>query len=344
MVLLARAPFPLDDLAVPYDPVVALGVLFAMATVAAPPHSEIEWSAPESCPGRRDLVQQIERYLGGPLEPSTYPGFAASGVITATDDGFSLALRVELEGGRTEQNQAASTCGELLRFTALKIAFTLDPMGVLERIDTEPASADPVPEAEPGQNPPPVVSPAPDVEEPDPQPASAPRLRGSVRATGGLRFGLLPGVAPGFSGAFALLGTAWRLELEGGYWLPRAERYETEPSVGADFQAGSLTLRGCPVPAMGPVEFPICAGLEGGLVRGEGVGADQAVIRNRPWLAAVVGPALAWVVHPRVALWLRPELVAVLSRPKFGITGLGELHEVAPVGARAELGAEVRFW
>jgi hypothetical protein len=90
------------------------------------------------------------------------------------------------------------------------------------------------------------------------------------------------------------------------------------------------------------LELPLCAGLEAGQAFGAGDGLGDSARARVPWLAAVVGPALAWSPRPRFALWLGADLVVPLLRGTFIADEL-LLHRIGPVGLRAALGLELRL-
>jgi hypothetical protein len=265
-----------------------------LSAIGPGPADTVEWSAPSDCPDEAALVAQVEAYLGEPWETSRFPDFRVSAQVTADSAGYTLALTVSARGGRTEESRSAATCDELLRLAALKIAFALDPMPVLERYEDLPDDA-PSARASPaasGRMPPPVIRPEPPRER-------TPRAEGRLRIAGGARSGLVGPVGAVVALAPSLVGRGWRAELEGAYGLPVRVRDDDEPGAGADFQAGGVALRGCAVPRLGPVELATCGGVEGGWLRGDGLGVGDPKVRHRPWLALTVGPGAAWPLHPR---------------------------------------------
>jgi hypothetical protein len=173
--------------------------------------------------------------------------------------------------------------------------------------------------------------------------ASRVPLRGAVRASGSIEYGVLPGFGAGLSLAAALVFPRWRFEATGAFWPARKARLVGYPDVGGDLSLGTATLRGCPTPRWNRVELPLCVGAELGAMRGDGVGADQAVTQTRLWVAAQLAVAFAWRFTDRLALWTEVQAVLALARPEFVIVGAGRLHQAAAVAPRAAFGLEVRF-
>jgi len=160
---------------------------------------------------------------------------------------------------------------------------------------------------------------------------------------GGVGFGPLPGVTPAAGVAASVLGKAWRVDLVGRTWLRGQARAEEAPEAGVDFALGAVGARGCPVPAIGPVELPVCAGIDGGVIRAEGVGVEGANVAHRLWLAVSFGPALVWPMTRHFALRFEAEAAVPLLRPGFTIENLGLVYRVPRSAASAWLGLEFRF-
>jgi hypothetical protein len=78
-------------------------------------------------------------------------------------------------------------------------------------------------------------------------------------------------------------------------------------------------------------------------MHGRGVGIDTPAWARVPWFAAWLGPRVVGWVHSKVGLWAAAEVVVPLSRYRFEIQGLGEVHRVDPAGARLRLGVAARI-
>ncbi|MCA9695823.1 MAG: hypothetical protein KC636_39970, partial [Myxococcales bacterium] len=105
--------------------------------------------------------------------------------------------------------------------------------------------------------------------------------------------------------------------------------------------AGGLELGGLPGPSG-------CVGLEAGAVQatGRGLAIDQA--QRRPWVTAVVAPALRWSLTHGFGLWFGVELAVPLVAPRLvveqGADAIDILaHQPAPITGRVLVGIEVLF-
>lgn len=178
---------------------------------------------------------------------------------------------------------------------------------------------------------------------PGPEPRPPAGRRGFVRVAGGLEALGMPGVGPQLGLTTGLLGARWRAELTGMYRAPTTRFTDVDPSAGARVRLWTVGVRGCWVPPTRGVEVPLCGGLEAGQALGEGVGYAGAQADRIPWVAALLGPALAWAPRPWLALWLGVDLALPLRQASFSADGLGTMFESAPVSLRAALGLEIRF-
>lgn len=198
-----------------------------------------------------------------------------------------------------------------------------------------PALADPAaPLADP------VLAPATDLA-PAASPPRAP-LRGAVRLGGGGEVGGIPAWSSTAGLLVALLGRAWRLEVAGTY-ASRALAYADRAQVGGWILLAGGALRGCGVPRWRRLEFPICGGLELGLLRAVARGVADPQPAADLWLALQLSPGLAWVPRRWLALTVAVDILVALRRPGFHVATLPELARAEPVGLRPMLGLEFRF-
>jgi hypothetical protein len=156
--------------------------------------------------------------------------------------------------------------------------------------------------------------------------------------------GILPKVGAGFELAGALVLRRARVEAYGTYWLPRSVTSEDDPAIGGRFWLWSAGLRGCVVPEVGKVSFPLCAGAEAGQMVGRGTGIENPVVGGQPWLGVAIAPHVAWYPIPRLGVVFGADLLVSVLRPGFGIDYVGPLHRAAPVAGRGKLGLEVRLF
>jgi hypothetical protein len=173
-------------------------------------------------------------------------------------------------------------------------------------------------------------------------------VRFGLRPSVGFDVGALPGVAALGSLSFALMGRWWRAELIALAAGPRRASSSITPGAGGPVAMWAIGARGCGVPWVRRVEFPLCAGVEAGQQRGHGTGTTVAPRGGAsPWVAIVLGSQVAWAPRLRrregspVALFFGVDLVVPAMRSSFSV-GAEEVHRAARAGMRALAGVEVR--
>lgn len=316
--------------------------------VLAPSSEPIElgWSAPPECPSEAQLHASVSGMLGG---ASAREPVHAAVVVAREVEGYAADVVLVIDGQRSTRRLVATSCSALAEATALVIAVTVDPVHALEDGASE-TIAPQIPEPQ-------IVEPiamsatddpiAPEVgidADTPPAPRGAVQRPGVyVRILGGADYGAAPAITGMLGGAVGLRGRGWRAELDGSWAFARSTSLTIAPDVRAELGRWSIGARGCGVLARGRIEVPLCAAIEAGAIEGEGKGAtiDQHHER-RPWIAAVLGPALAIALVPRVALVLGVDLVAPLWRAQF-VIGSEEVHSPRPIGVRALGGVELRL-
>ena len=302
----------------------------------APLTTAVVWSAPASCPVQATVEASIAELAG--RVPLTDEIRVQAQVEQRTDD-WELRLTTTTGGTQTTREQVlhADSCESLADATALLVAVLMDPIATAGTLSRRPA-----PLVRPRQ-PAPVAR----VERrPAPEPAAAPPIKPKwalgvqlgvggeyqavPRGTGGARFGFLVH-RPGFE-----------LRIMGSYWLPRRTSSDGQP--GAVVQLGTAGLSPCWVPTVGRIQLPVCAGLEAGGIRGDGIEVDRARGPTIAWLAATVGPGIRWWVRPRVALVAGLEGYGALLRPQLTLGDDSRvLHEPSTLGFRGLLGVSIGF-
>jgi hypothetical protein len=305
------------------------------APKADDPSVQIEWEAPPECPNAEDIKAHAERLLGQPLGAPRAQRVVARAAVRRDEAGnWELRLSLTSNDRIAEDTLIAKQCMALGDATALKVALAIDPVATARAIQMAAG------ETEPRRNPPaPKPAPSP---EPLAPPSVSPGSTG-LRLSAGAGLGLLPSVAGGAALAFWLQRSAWRAELGGqGFWGGDA-RYERTPAVGAQLQLFSAVARGCPVARGGGLEFPICLGLELGVMRGEGFGVEKTDTAHSFWGAVILGPALRAPVSKTLSFWLEADGAFAFLRPGFNVRNLGTLYSPGPGSARIWVGAEIRF-
>jgi hypothetical protein len=168
-----------------------------------------------------------------------------------------------------------------------------------------------------------------------------------VRADAGAGLSVLPGPTAVVSVGAATWGRAWRAELGASYWTP-VESIPSGGTTGGRIQQWTVDARGCGLLRPGPLELPLCAGLDVGAVHGRGIGVpsprDIASLR----LAFAAGAAVVWAparFGGRVGLRLSAEALVALVRARFRASPAapGLVYYTPPLGGRISGGLEVRF-
>lgn len=327
-----------------------LGWLEVPTVVPVPPADplalELTWRAPAGCPSAAEIEQRIRALLPG--DPSGEGVLQVDGEVVVVDGGVALSMRSTFAGHSEQRTLRAPSCGELGEATAVLLAIALEP-GRADELDAPPQP--PIPTAPPdaaveragdldvasdpiGSDDPTAVSSVP--EEPSPTPSGRDRrpTGAGFRLAGGIEAGAMPLPSGVLHGAALLLWPHARAELVG-TWVPPRTR-ATQSPAGAGFQLGALGLQGCGQPTRGPVEVPLCLGLEGGATRARFEGRTTF----EPWVAglASVGVARAW---GRIGLWSAAELVGTLVGYRF-LDGATILLRQFPVSGRVLVGIEMR--
>ncbi|MFV8750790.1 hypothetical protein ACNOYE_09590 [Nannocystaceae bacterium ST9] len=326
----------------------------------------LDWRADPGCPSRDEVAGMLVAFL--PDHPAIPASEGAPGRLAATarvaSQGSAWRVELELAGERGVERRsfAAETCAIAAEATVLVIAVAIDPIAALEHTTrpSEPASSEPnqepapEPESEPDSMIESVIEPMiePGVESDESirvhldspaasEPARSGRARGGLALRGGGGFGPLRAGSGLVELRVAAFGRAWRWEARAA-WLPPVQIDLGEGQRGR-FDGWLLGTRGCGVPSRGKLEFPICAGIEAGQLRGEGRSSVPNPVRvTQPWLAIELGPALAWAPRPNVALGLELDALIPLIAAGFSIDGQPVVR-TTPVGVRALAGLEVRF-
>lgn len=329
-----------------------LGSLALVLALAALPEGvELQWSGAEGCPDAADVEQRVAERLAS--REGAIRASVVVAVVSGSDGGYALSLDVTLPDEAVHRDLEAADCSVLVDATAVVVGIAVEPQIPAEELrtatlvptETAPTTV-PAPALAPEvieETPPPrdVESPTPEPE-PQPEPRRV-RIGGLVRLQGGGSVGALPGVAGAAGLRVGVRGRRWRAEVGGDPTFSVRHAFPDEPSVGADFSLWSGAARGCGVLGKKTLEFPLCAGVDAGLMRADGFGGDINRSLVEPWAAAVVAPGFVWMPHPNVGLGLSADAFVALNRPGFTGEQRPLLHRPFPVGLRLVGALEVRF-
>lgn len=331
-----------------------------MAVLAPGPSSggvgaaiELEWTAPAECPSADEVRANVAQLLGG---ASASEPVRAQVTVSREPAGFAAELVLVIGEQRSERRLVAAQCSALADAAAVVIAVTVDPVHAVGAEMREEAAPLPEPPSEPSlatadaspasavAEPEPIAVPVVGVA-PMPPPRRVVRRPGVyLRVFGGVDYGDAPKATGALGGAIGLFGHGWRAELDASGAFPRTTELTRAPGVRARLGRWSLAARGCGVPGRGRIEVPLCGAIEAGAISGEGRGETVDPQRRvlRPWIAAVLGPALAVRVVPRLAVLIGADVVVPLWRARF-VIGDDTVHRPTRVGVRGLAGVELRL-
>ena len=294
------------------------------------PPSDIQWEAPAECPSLSSVRAATERLLGKPLESLSENRVRATGSVKRNDAG-NWELHVVLAAGEhvEEDTLVAKRCQALGDAMALKVALAIDPLAVVDSVQPPPEPVKPKAEPRPQQR---AV-----------RAATRSDVELGVRVVAGVGVGPLPGVSPGAALLGSLQFPQFRLELGAEASWGGVARYGSLPNVGADLSLFASSLRGCVTPGRERWFFPICGGIELGVLRGAGFGVDATATTTGLWGAVMVGPALQFRMTSRLSLWVEADASLTILSPEFHMRNLGSLYSPQRAGSRAWLGIELKF-
>lgn len=293
---------------------------------------ELEWTAPAGCPDGAWVLGEIQR-----LTPATPPEPLRVRAVVR-ERGGEFHVDIELTGAaQGSRSLHTPTCASVARAAALIIALVVDPQAAAVLSDDIAAREEPRPAPPPlaaAPPPRPAVTPAPAAE-------ADPPVRLRLLAGALLEPTLLPGPA---IGAMLGAGVAWawlRADLTVGF-VPHASASLPETDAGADFRAGSLTLRGCGGPAWAAVALYGCASLRGSLVWAAGYGGSQSFDQSASVLSFDPGVIVRFPGTGRFAVELAGSMVVPVQRPRFVVVDVDgvterELFRPAAVGGNGNL-------
>jgi hypothetical protein len=309
---------------------IAWGAASARAQELADP--ELHWDAPAGCPGESAILDAVRHWLAQSAERLDPRAVRVDARITAQAGGFGLDLELQSPSGRSREQLRAERCETFVDVVALKVTLASPPLGAAST-DIPPRApaggASRVLEADPANR---AADPA--------SPGQNSAIGVSARLLGGVGLGSLPGLAPNAAAMGSLRVGPFRFELGANYGFPSTVRYSSVPTAGAELQLLTGIAQACFSPLVRPVELPICAGIELGVMRGRGFGVSEAYTSDQLWAAAVLAPALRVPLFGPVSAWIELRGLAVLARPRYHVRNLDVLYEPERFAVRAMAGLE----
>lgn len=269
----------------------------------------LEWSAPDGCPAKADVLKAVSALDSHPA--ATRPLFAEGTVRELPTGRFELRLqtrRANTIGVRTVELDA---CSQATDVAAVILSLALE----------EDRAAAPTPEA------------------PNPR-----VLEWLARARGTASVGLLPGLSAGVGVSAGIAYRRLRVELGLDHLFGTQLHSADRPTAGGTLELQwALMLDGCFTVLPAAVEIQACLGGGYGQLAGTGNGVTEPLSAKAHH--AELHGGVGFGVHVIGPMWLRLDALAAYSvtQPRFIIEGVGELYRVPPVSGRGGLGIEVRL-
>lgn len=315
--------------------------LLALHLLAGPDEDAValRWDAPPGCPGPDEVRDRLARFV---TTGAAGPRAVVDARVRTEGVGFVLELEVRIDAGVLHRRIEAARCDVLASAAALVMAVMLDPAALAESVEAAPPEPPPpVPAVVAPVRLPPPRETIPAASEPPPSPRPRTRVDVALGLRAGGGWGALPRGAATFAGLLALRIASARVELVGIGVLPQERR--TAHDAGVRLEPWAVGLRGCWAPQLGPIELPLCGGVEAGQIRARGLGLAQPRAIAVPWLAWPFGVSVVWAPHRRFAIVAGVEGWVSTTRPRFVIPDLGALYTLPRAGVRALAGFEVRL-
>ncbi len=293
-----------------FVPVVSALAVLCAASSALASDLDVSWTAPRDCPDRESLREGLSRRVGREVGFGADAALGVSGTIVAQGSGYELDLETRSAEGSERRTLQARSCSELARASLLIAAL------LLTEAPDRPAASD----ADSG--------------------GRGWFLFARARAVGDLGSLAAASLGPGIGVGIGFGAT--QLEL-GGIWLPSQNL-----AAAVDGQApGSLQLTAASASACyeffrGPTFGP-CVQLELGRLSGRGLNLATTTAVSTTWLVGSVGARVG--VRLFESLYGYADLRAGMPwmRPRFGVHGLGAVHEVPALIGRLEVSLEGRL-
>jgi hypothetical protein len=324
------------------------------ADLPAPPSSgdadalpvDLRWDAPEGCPPREAVLEDLQRLTGGEVDPSAPNVVVVDAAIVREDGGYTLRL-----GARALHDL---DCDLLAKAAALMVAVDIAPIATAQRVGVGAPAMQVQPPADVTREPvdvtpvrePIVASPPRTAARPAPRARTAWTHRFLAAANGGLALGIVPGISGSVGGRVGWGFGPLRLEVVGLHTIRRTDEVIDGASIRASSSGGGVHV--LYAPTAGPIVPMLGAGFEAGVLAGRGLGdAVQPRPVRAAWTAVALVVGLAWPAEGRIALRAGAEALVTTLRPGLHLQSVaGEAvpaFRVPPAGLRVMIGPEIRL-
>jgi hypothetical protein len=226
----------------------------------------------------------IARWLAQSVAPVDAARLRVAGAVEVSEGRYFLSLWLDATSGRAHERFAADSCETLVEVLALKVALAATTAEV-ESLSLPISENTAAPTA------------------------------WSLRLSGLLSAGHLPGLSPGIAFDLGWSFASLRLELGVSYAPPRAARYSAYPEAGVDVQLVSGLARACVAARLADLALLTCGGIGLGWMRAAGVATLQPEHSDQAFASIEFGPALRIGLTRAFGLWLELGASLAVVRP-----------------------------
>lgn len=295
---------------------------------------DFTWTAPETCPTRADVVEQLSRAVdsGG----KELPPLTARAVVSHEANQWRLELETEMDGRHGTRLLEADSCEGLARAATLVLALTLGEGLARRQAEDEARAAKP-----PAPSPPPPPPPPPLARRfVEPQRARSSNTLSWV--TLGVAADPLGSLAPMATLGFGVESGIWRLALLADGTLPERSGVGDQGLTVRTFTFGG-GVAACLAPLAPPLRLAACAEAGVTLLDARGGGTEDDRHVRVPLYG--LGPRLSaqWPLSKRGFLSLDVGSRLFVKRPDLLVDGSTERRRVELGSASASLGAGVHW-
>ena len=288
---------------------------------------DLVWDAPPECPSAQEVERDIARLIG---ESSHERTVRASAVVSSTDDGWRVRVRMETSGEISERSITAPTCRALEKAVALVVAITIEPRAAVSETPAPPAPSPPPPPND-VPKPPPIV-----VREPAPS-----RLKWFAAMGTSTEIGLFPRLGVGGELDIGLRLPMFSAEISGALFAPQSTTLTG--SAGGHFNLASMGVRACGRVLGGQVEVFGCADTVVNRLAGRGFGVTTPSSASTMLATFGLGPRVDVRLSPTLFLLVDIGATYTPGRASFVLDNVGRVYTATHVGMNGRLGFGAQF-